>query len=109
MTTRVEKQGSLAEPVLLDATVLRPFEIGARLDALLCYPTWSLDRQQRVADAICASLVAHSIAVDPSRKAELRRTFPAYRISRARASLETGCAGDKAGHRNAGAVLSVAE
>ena len=89
MTIRTEKQGSLAEPVLLDATVLRPFEIGARLDALLCYPTWSRVRQQRLADAICAKLIAHSIAADPSRKADLWRKFPEYRIGRARASLET--------------------
>lgn len=84
-----KKQASPAEPVLLDAAALKPFEIGARLDALLCYPRWSAERQQRVADAICARLVAHSIEVDPSRKANLWGAFPKYTMSRSRASLKT--------------------
>lgn len=89
MAAKVKKQASVGQPWILDPTVSRSFEIGARLDALLCYPTWSHQRQRRIADAICASIIGHSIAVDPSRKAELWSAFPAYRVSQSRASLET--------------------
>lgn len=86
---RAGKQVSAPLPLVLDLGVLKPFEIGARVDALLCYPNWSFNKQQRVADAICASLVAHSIADDPSRKADLWRRFPRYKKSASRASLAT--------------------
>lgn len=89
MTKRVRKQARPTERVIIDAKVLRPFEIGAQLDALLCYPTWSAYRRQGVADAICATLVAHSIEVDPSRKAELWEAFPKYTMRKSRASLKT--------------------
>lgn len=82
MTKRAKKQAPVPEPVVLDAAVLKPFEIGARLDALLCYPKWAYEKQLGVADAICATLVAHSIAVDRSRKAELWGAFPKYKVSR---------------------------
>lgn len=89
MITRTGEQAAGPPSVVLDLRVLKPFEIGARLDALLCYPTASFEKQQAVADAICASLVAHSIADDPSRKADLWRRFPRYKKSASRASLAT--------------------
>lgn len=89
MIKRTGKQVSGPPSVVLDLRVLKPFEIGARVDALLCYPTWSFDKQQAVADAICATLVAHSISEDPSRKADLWRRFPKYKKSVSRASLAT--------------------
>lgn len=89
MTIVRKEQGVAIKPVVLDVAVLRPFEIGARLDALLCYPTWPFERQMRIAAAICASVIAHSIAVDPSRKADLLDAFPEYATGHSRTSLET--------------------
>lgn len=66
------------ERVILDSRALQPFEIGARLDALLCYSTWSAERRERIADAICARLFAFSIAQDPALKSELSRKYPRY-------------------------------
>lgn len=73
--------------LVLDKRLLKPFEIGARLDALLCYPTWSFQRQQQIADAICTVLVTHSIRVDPSRKGDLTRQYPQYSKERRRTAL----------------------
>ena len=64
--------------VVLDTRALQPFEIGARLEALLCYSTWSAERRERIADAICARLFAFSIAQDPTLKKELNRKYPRY-------------------------------
>lgn len=66
------------ERVVLDTRALQPFEIGARLEALLCYSTWSAERRERIADAICARLFAFSIAQDPALKKELSRKYPRY-------------------------------
>ena len=44
---------------------------------------------QAIADAICATIVAYSIAEEPSRKADLWRRFPKYKKSVSRASLAT--------------------
>ena len=71
MRSRPTKEARSNGLLVLDARELEPFEIGARLDALLCYPTWSADRQQKIADAICAMLVAYTIACEPSRKNDL--------------------------------------
>ena len=77
----------MAHVIILDANVMAPFEIGARLDALLCYSTWSMDRQQEIADAICADLFAQWIQIEPHRKADLYEARPQYRKSKKRASL----------------------
>ena len=66
------------ERVILDARALQPFEIGARLEALLCYPTLSVERRETIADAICAQLFAFSIAHNSTRKTELSRKYPRY-------------------------------
>lgn len=89
MTKRTGEQVLSASSLVLDLAMLEPFEVGARLDALLCYPTWSFDKQQAIADAICATLVTHAIAEEPSRKGNLWRRFPNYKKSVSRASLAT--------------------
>ena len=66
------------ERVVLDTCALQPFEIGARLEALLCYSTWSAERREKITDAICARLFAFSIAQDPTSKKELSRKYPRY-------------------------------
>jgi hypothetical protein len=71
--------------LLLDTKLLEPFEIGALLDALLCYPTWSEERQQAVAVAICAEIVGHWAEAQPELKAE----YPHYKKSAARTSLRS--------------------
>jgi hypothetical protein len=77
----------MAHVIILDPNVMAPFEIGARLDALLCYSTWSMDRQQEIADAICADLFAQWIQIEPHRRAELYEARSQYRKSKKRASL----------------------
>jgi hypothetical protein len=75
--------------MVLDASALAPFEIGARLDALLCYSTWSAQRRQKLGDAICAEVIAYTIEVEPHRKRELWAQYPQYRKSRARSALSS--------------------
>lgn len=89
MASSKTEQVNARELVVLDTRCLRPFEIGARLDALLCYPTWSAERRQKIADAICAELLSYSIAQDPSRKEELSRTYPRYGRSKNRTKLDS--------------------
>src|SRR5579884_1687641 len=72
------EQEIFRERVILDTRALEPFEIGARLEALLCYSMWSVERRERIADAICARLFAFSIAQDPTLKEELSRKYPRY-------------------------------
>jgi hypothetical protein len=72
------EQATVGERVVLDTRVLHPFEIGARLEALLCYSKWSAERREKIADAICARLFAFTIAQDPTLKRELSRKYPRY-------------------------------
>lgn len=72
------KQVLARESIVLDAKQLQPFEIGAQVEALLCYPTWAAERRSKIADALCARLFAFSIAQDPERKSELSRKYPRY-------------------------------
>jgi hypothetical protein len=51
--------------MVLEASALAPFEVGTRLDALLCYSTWSLQRRQKLSAAICAEVIAYTIEVEP--------------------------------------------
>lgn len=87
MTRRRVKQVSSPATVVLDCHELRPFEIGAKLDALLCYATWPADRRQKIADAICGQLLAYSIKAEPDRKRELELRYPQYRRSKNRTKL----------------------
>jgi hypothetical protein len=72
------EQVHFRERIVLDTQQLQPFEIGARLEALLCYSTWSVERRKRMADAICARLFAYSIGQDPTLEEELSRKYPRY-------------------------------
>ena len=72
------KQVYSRERIVLDTHQLQSFEIGAGLDALLCYSTWSAKRREKIADAICARLFAFSIAQNPTLKKELTRKYPSY-------------------------------
>lgn len=73
--------------IVFDTAALAPFELGAQLDVLLCYPTWSPERRQKVAYAICAELIAFTIELEPQRKKELSAAYPQYAKSRARSAL----------------------
>jgi len=75
---RAMEQAITGERVVLDMHLLHPFEIGARLEALLCYSTWCAERREKIADAICARLFAFTIAQDSSLKRELSRKYPRY-------------------------------
>lgn len=72
------EQATLGKQIVLDSRGLHPFEIGAKLEAVLCYSTWSAERRDKIADAICARLFAFTIAQDPSVKRELSRKYPRY-------------------------------
>jgi hypothetical protein len=72
------KQVVFRDRVVLDTRQLEPFEIGARIEALLCYSTWSAERREKIANAVCARLFTFSIHQDPSRKKELSRQYPKY-------------------------------
>lgn len=56
---------------------------------MLCYPRWTAERQQKIADGICAQLLAWSIAQDPARKKELSRKYPQYTKSKNRTKLDS--------------------
>jgi hypothetical protein len=75
--------------VAFDVGSLAPFEIGARLDALLCYPNWSPQRRQTVSDAICAEVVGYTIELEPFRTRGLRTRYPQYTKSRSRSALNS--------------------
>lgn len=77
----------MASTIVLDTNTMAPFEIGAQLDALLCYSTWSMARQQGFADAICADVLAYAVQMEPDRSVELYEAWPQYRKGRNRASL----------------------
>lgn len=80
-----------AQTILLNVTSMARFEVGARLDALLCYSARPPDRQQKIADAICSELMAYTIELDPTQRVELRKRFPQYRKRTSRTSLDTLC------------------
>lgn len=63
-----------------------PFEIGAMLDVVLCYPTFTPERQVKIANALCARLVKEWIALEPHRAVELRAPLREYRRVSGRAS-----------------------
>ena len=64
--------------LILNARRNAPFEIGAMLDVALCYPKFSLDRQLRIANALCAKLVKGWMAAEPDRASELRAPLRNY-------------------------------
>lgn len=87
MTIRATEQVLSADPVVLDAGILAPFEIGARLEALLCQPSKSPAERLLIADAVCADIVLQRIEEAPADAAALRARFPRYLKSKSRASL----------------------
>jgi hypothetical protein len=72
------EQTNPTERLVLDTRELQPFEIGAKLDSLLCYSTWSVKRREKIVDAICGRLFAFTIDQDPAVRTELRREYPKY-------------------------------
>ena len=89
MTIRATEQVLSAEPFVLDERVLAPFEIGARLEALLCHPGKSPAERLLIADAVCADIILQKIDERPADAPELRARFPRYLKSKSRASLGT--------------------
>lgn len=89
MASNRQKQVGSHGAMVLDTGELEGFEIGARLDSLLCYPTWSAERRQKIADAICAKLLAYSIRVEPEHKRELQLRYPQYRPSKNRTKFDS--------------------
>lgn len=75
--------------ISLDARSQPAYEIGAQLDALLCYPSFSPERQLRIANAICAKLMRGWIALEPERREELQLLRRDYAAAANRASLGT--------------------
>ena len=56
-----------------------PFELGAKLIALLGFPdAQEVDRRQRAFEALCARAVHARCAADPGNSAAWRAQFPAY-------------------------------
>jgi hypothetical protein len=87
VASRAKEQAPAAERAVLDASVLKPFEIGARLEALVTHPDKSPEGRQAVANAICADIVAQRIEQDPTATSALRDLYPHYAKSRNRTSL----------------------
>ena len=78
---QVERLSSLT----LDNSLLEPFEIGALIDAVLCYSTWPAERVKEVATAICADVVQCWANTAPAIRAE----YPHYKKSLNRTSLRS--------------------
>ena len=72
--------------LILDPSRNVPYEIGAMLDVALCYPKLSADHQLRIANALCAELVAGWLELEPHRVEEIRPLLRGYRQVAHRAS-----------------------
>lgn len=83
MLSSQTKQAQCLTSVTLDNGLLEPFEIGALMDALLCYSTWPGERVKGVATAICADVVQGWAEASP----HIRREYPHYKKSLNRTSL----------------------
>jgi len=75
--------------IVLDLSCHEPWEIGAQLDAILCYPNFSRERQCKIANAICAKLVDGWITLHRDRKKELLPLRKIYTEAAKRVSINT--------------------
>ena len=82
-----KKQESVEELEILDARLLKPFEIGARLEVFVCHPDKSSEDRLAVANAVCADIVAQRIEQNPKAMSTIRLRYPHYSKSRNRTSL----------------------
>lgn len=89
------EQVIIRDRVVLDAAHSQPFEIFAQLQALMCHPLSSGEERERVANGICADLIAQQCEMEPEISATLRGAFPQYRKTLNRVSL--GSQGEKWG------------
>lgn len=87
VTIRVGKQVRIAQREMLDANVLQPFEIGARLQALVSHPDRSPEFRRAIASAICSDIIAQRIEQDPGSAEAFRFRFPQYAKNKNRKSL----------------------
>jgi hypothetical protein len=75
--------------VTLNLATMQPFEIGARLNALLAYPgEGEAGLRTRVANAICADQIAVTIEDDRNTADDLRRRYPDYHKRDNRVALD---------------------
>jgi hypothetical protein len=64
---------------LLNSTILEPFEIGAKLLAIACYPaTDENDALQKAAEALCADTIRIKCTEYPESAQQWRDAYPAY-------------------------------
>lgn len=75
------------DTLLLDASQLEPFEIGARLEALLCHPEKPAEARQAFAHAVCADLIAQRSEKSAEEGEALWACFPQYLKSKNRKGL----------------------
>ena len=85
MRSSPTKQVECLTSVTFDNGLLEPFEIGALIDAVLCYSTWPAERVKDVATAICADVVQFWAETTP----EIRGEYPHYKKSLNRTSLRS--------------------
>ena len=85
MRSSPTKQVECLTSVTLDNGLLEPFEIGALIDAVLCYSTWPAERVKDVATSICADVVQCWAETTP----EIRGEYPHYKKSLNRTSLRS--------------------
>lgn len=71
----------------LDARTRAPFELAARLEALLCYPHRTPSYRLKIEGAFCADVIKQMIESDPDCRSELRSRYPQYLRSDNRTSL----------------------
>ena len=85
MSSSPTNQAEFLTSVTLDNSLLEPFEIGALIDAVLCYSTWPAERVKHVATAICADVVQCWAEKTP----QIRNEYPLYKKSLNRTSLRS--------------------
>jgi hypothetical protein len=64
---------------LFDSKEYKPFELGAKLIALLAFPSsQEIDLRQQAFEALCARAIHATCAADPADAAWWRDNFPSY-------------------------------
>lgn len=77
------------QPLELDLTLRRPWEIAAELDVRLAYPLASPTRLKALIKRMCADQLRVTIEAEPERRAELIAAYTNYHPMETRVSTKT--------------------
>ena len=64
--------------VTVDCRNQFPFEIGIKLDVLLCFPTWPAERRERIARALCEWFLKTTLEFKPDLHDAFQARYPHY-------------------------------